>query len=370
MKFLKSLKFKLALWYSMMLLVFALIFVFAFNLIAARYIAMQPGFPRGGMFRANPIVREITENERELLRQARLNDLENIRQASIVSIVPLILLSFLGGYLIAQKNLKPLENLSEEMEKRDSSDLQTEIYVENSDDEISSLIQSFNRMNRRLHNSFEVQKEFVENVSHEIKTPLAILSANIDSALEQGTSKKDVEEVLKNSKESVIFMNKLTEDLLLLSFIDHGLKKEKVNIKNILEQSISQSRKLNGIIEVKELELFDCQIKGNDVLLQRAFSNIIENSIKYSKGSIIEVGMESSDGKVLISLKDNGVGIPKEMKEKIFSRFFRIDKSRSRETGGAGLGLSITSEIIQKHNGTIYVKDSKKGAHFVVEFDI
>lgn len=371
MKIIHTLKFKLAFWYSIMLMLFALFFVFVFNVIAARYIELDPMMPRGGMFRANPIVREITERERELIKQSRINDLNSIRSASIYSIIPLVLLSFLGGYLIAQRNLKPLDRLKEEMEMRDSTDLESKIPFEDNNDEISSLISSFNKMSGRLHNSFEIQKEFVENVSHEIKTPLAILNVNIDSAMEEDVTTGDIKEILNNCKKSVSYINKLSEDLLLLSFLDQSLKKEKIDISKIIKLTMLDIERVASGFSFNFENRADGKavfVFGNEILLRRAISNILENGVKYSKGSSVDIELFCNERNIEIFIEDDGVGIPKKLREKVFSRFYRVDKSRSRETGGSGLGLSIASEIISKHQGTIEIVDSKKGARFKIVF--
>lgn len=368
--FFKSIKFKLALWYSTLLFIFSIGFVFILNIIAIKYIENQPGNPQlGGVFRRGSIIREITETERILLHEARMEDLENFRELSFYSIIPIVLLSFVGGYVIADRNLSPLEKLNREMRMRNAGDLSSSIEFKDRGDEISELMNSFNSMSERIHRTFESQKEFVENVSHEIKTPLAIIQANLDSALEdKKISRDELEDILNESKKSVKSMNQLTEDLLLLSVLQHDIAKEMINLKDILNSCVKDAKKIaNGFEILVDNNGKDVMVSGNEMLLGRAISNILENAVKYSGGKMVTVKVESRDGKeAVISIADDGVGIPKEKRKKIFERFYRLDKGRSKKEGGRGLGLAITSEIIKDHGGSIKVVDSEKGAKFEI----
>ena len=322
-----------------------------------------------------PRFRALSEEQQELIMESRMEDLENIRRISIYMIFPLVLMSFGGGYLIAIVMLRPLEKLNEQIEKKETENLNEEIPFEDKGDEISQLIRSFNRMSRRLGKSFDSQKGFVENASHEIKTPLSVIQANIDTVLDgKKISKEESKKLLLNSKKQIRFMSDLTEDLLLLSSVSNvrfGIKFEKVNIKELVKESInSLSRdieKKNFNIKTKfpKKKLF---VNGNKTLLMRAVTNIIENSLKYSEGKNIEVIVSTEKDMVQISIKDDGRGVPKEKAKEIFERFYRLDKGRSRKEGGSGLGLAITKEIIERHGGRVYVNtDYKKGAEFILK---
>jgi signal transduction histidine kinase len=270
--------------------------------------------------------------------------------------------------------LRPLEKLNEQIERKETENLNDEIPFEDNGDEISQLIKSFNRMSRRLGKSFDSQKGFVENASHEIKTPLSVIQANIDTILNgKGISKKESEKLLLNSKKQIKFMSDLTEDLLLLSSVSNvsfGIKFEKVSIREVIEESIDT---LKGNIEKKNFNVetkFPKKIpfvNGNKTLLTRAVTNIIENSLKYSEGKNIEISVSTAKDMVQISIKDDGKGIPEEEAKVIFERFYRLDKGRSRKEGGSGLGLAITKEIIERHGGSVYVNtEYKDGAEFLI----
>lgn len=384
MKFTKSLKFKLTIWYSLLLSLFSLLFVLVVNVLIADYMKSwtpENEFPEGSFWAQRldrPRFRALSEEQQELVMESRMEDLENIRRISISMIFPLVLMSFGGGYLIAIVMLRPLEKLNEQIERKETENLNEEIPFEDKGDEISQLIKSFNRMSRRLGKSFDSQKGFVENASHEIKTPLSVIQANIDTILDgKNVSKKESEMLLLNSKKQIGFMSDLTEDLLLLSSVSNvrfSIKFGKVDIKEMVEESIST---LSGDIEKKNFniekkfpkkKLF---VNGNRTLLTRAVTNIIENSLKYSEGKNIEVGVSTGQDMVQISIKDDGRGIPKEKAKEIFERFYRLDKGRSRKEGGSGLGLAITKEIIERHGGRVYVNtEYKDGAEFVLKIPL
>lgn len=372
-KFTKSLKFKLTIWYSLLLSVFSIIFVVGINIWLNSYMRtnfsnMTPGYFRR-TFEERPMLRHLTDEQREIVIESRLTDLNNIRIISLYSIAPLVLLSFVGGYSIATLGLRPLEDLNEEMRKKSSKNLSKEIEFIDNGDEISELIKSFNRMSRRLNKSFEAQKEFVENASHELKTPLAIIQANLDTALEDGNiSKKELKELLHSSKESVKFMDKLTEDLLLLSVLEHEIEEEEVDLVDVVKRSVED---VSGLLKKKKIKIesdikdVKSKVMGNTVLLQRAIMNILENAIKYSGSKKVVISLEEKENFIYISIRDNGKGISKKDLEKIFDRFYRVEKSRSRKTGGSGLGLAITKSIIERFKGKITVESVvNKGSTF------
>ena len=368
----KSLKFKMSLLYSGILLVFCAGFLIVTNVFLDQYMRNDPVTPQSVVFDIAVATgwEELSDENKGLIRQSRQTDLINIRLISIYSIIPFVVLSFVGGYLIADNSLKPLERLNDEMKKKSAKNLGEKINFVDNGDEISELIKSFNDMSEQLSRSFEAQKEFVENASHELKTPLAIIQANVDSILaDSKIDKQDLMSMLEDSRSSILFMNKLTEDLLLLSLVDVDFERENLNLRKVLEEAVADARRLvDG--EKFEIVLNDGEgidVKGNMVLLKRAFQNLIENSIKYSKGKKLIVDIEKKYGDIKLVFKDDGVGVPKDKQERIFDRFYRVDKSRSRKTGGSGLGLAITKEIIEKHNGTIKYVDGR-GATFEVNF--
>ena len=359
MKFTKSLKFKLTIWYSVILSLFCIAFVFSINVWLTNYMNTwhTEGMGRGSIVERvdRPRWRALSEEQRNLVMESRLEDLENIRRVSVYMVIPLVLLSFGGGYLIAGLMLRPLTKLNEEIRKKEASTLDEEIQFEDKGDEISELIKSFNRMSNRLGKTFKSQKQFVENASHELKTPLSVIQANLDTVLEdEKVSKKELKELLLNSKKQVEIMDSLTEDLLLISMMssDVEIEKDIVNINELIEGVVKDLEILakDMGIDINVEKMGDIKIQGNRILLSRAISNIVENGIRYSKGSRIKIGVVKKNKTLKIFVEDNGVGIPKGREVEIFERFNRLDKGRSRKDGGTGLGLSIAKDIVKLHD--------------------
>jgi signal transduction histidine kinase len=383
MKFTKTLKFKLTIWYSLILSFFCIVFVLSINIWLTSYMKTLGTEPdahgRGFLIERvdRPRLRALSEEQRKLVMESRLEDLENIRLISIYMIFPLVLVSFGGGYVLASVMLKPLTDLNKQIQKKEAQNLNKEIKFEDKGDEISELIKNFNRMSNRLSRVFESQKEFVENSSHELKTPLSVIQANIDTILNsKRISKKELNRLLTNSKNQIEFMNDLTEDLLLLSSIStskSNIKMEKISVRKLIRRvknTLKEKAQDNDIEIVVTNNKKDFTVKGNKILLERAFSNLLDNAIKYSNGTKVIVSTKKKEGVVYVSFKDNGKGISKGKEEKLFERFYRIDKGRSRKEGGSGLGLAITKEIIERHNGRVYVNSKyRDGAEFVVEMN-
>lgn len=381
MKFTKSLKFKLTIWYSLILSFFCITFVLSINIWLTTYmntLKVEPEtYGRGFLMERvdRPRLRALSEEQRQLVIESRLRDLENIRRISIYMIFPLVLVSFGGGYVLALIMLKPLERLNMEIRKKEAQNLNKQIVFDDNGDEISELIKSFNRMSKRLSRVFESQKEFVENSSHELKTPLTIIQANIDTIFDsERISKKELNRLLRNSENQIYFMNDLIEDLLLLSSMTtskSNIKMRDVSVRELIKKvksTLKRRAEDNGVDIIEENIKGDFTVRGNKILLERAFSNLLDNAIRYSKGSRVEINVKKKNGIVIISFKDDGKGIPKGKEEKLFERFYRIDKGRSRKDGGSGLGLAITKEIVEKHEGRIYVNSRyRDGAEFIIE---
>lgn len=375
-RFARSLKFKLTIWYSLVLSIFCILFLILINIWVGQYMSRWDPSNRVLPFlieRADrPILNQLSEDQMNAVKESRLRDVENIKELSVYSIVPLIILSFFGGYVLASLLLKPLDDLNRAIKKKEMENIYEEIEFDDNGDEISNLIKSFNRMSNRLGRSFDSQRQFTESASHEIKTPLAVVNANIDLALEEeNLSQEEAKELLMSSKKQVKYMNALVEDLLLMS-ISNEIKKKEIDLWKLLHSVASNIDNPDFRIDLlnfspKEKKFL---VDGNRVLLERAFMNIVENSVKYSNGSKLEIIVERDRNNLSVRFRDDGKGIPEECKERIFERFYRVDKGRSRNQGGFGLGLSITKKIIEIHNGKIYLnREYDKGSEFVIIFE-
>lgn len=376
MHFTHTIRFKLTLWYSLLLMTFAVIFVVFMNIIVTRFFNNDPVQPLPFIVTRNPMMmerwEEMTEIQREIVREFRKEDLKRVRSVSLYSLIPLALLSFSGGYVISGQMLYPIKKLNKEMKRKTPDTLDRKIEHHDVGDEMSELINNFNNMTTRLGEAFALQKEFVENASHELKTPLAVIRTNLDSALlDAHIPKNELDEYIHQSIASLTFMDKLIEDLLLLSLLEKQLKMNTIDLNKVVKNTVNQlkivarEKKIGLVVEQDRKKN---KLEGNEVLMQRAIMNIVENAIKYSpKGSKVRIITKREKERIIISISDQGAGIDKKDQAHIFERFYRVDKSRSRKSGGSGLGLAIVKKIIEMHGGIITLESSKgKGSTFKI----
>jgi len=318
---------------------------------------------------------QIQEQIQEGIQQERTENAARLLFASFIGIFFQVIFTSTGTYLLIKRELKPLEELNKSVADINEKLLYLQINAEaETSTEISQLITNFNQMMGRLDKAFKSQKQFVENVSHEIKTPLTVIRSNLESIiLDKNISKDDLESSIQSSIESINFLNKLVEDLMLLSFLDKGqIKSETFNLNDLAKEIISEldfnakANKLKLVFEVPNTQVLN--ITGNQILLKRAISNLVENAIKYSKPKTdVVIELFKSDKSITLSVTNESEPISDEFKDKIFDRFFRIDKSRTRSTGGFGLGLAITKEIIETFGGKISVETKKSSNIFIVK---
>jgi heavy metal sensor kinase len=299
--------------------------------------------------------------------------------------VPLALMvASLGGQFLAYKALKPVDNITQTARLITSKNLNQRIKPPKVKDEIARLIETFNEMIFRLDQSFRQIKQFTSDASHELKTPLTILKGEVEVTLRKERTSPEYQQTLKSNLEEINWMSQIVDDLLLLSKVDSGelrLHKEDLNLTGILNEVVSQ---MNILAESKKLRIEasnhheEVHIFGDALRIRELFLNLISNGIKYTEeeGSIhITLTKDNQPDLgnpfVKIIVSDTGIGIAKEDQERIFDRFFRVDKARSREQGGSGLGLSICKWIVEAHQGEIEVaSEIGKGSSFIVKLPI
>jgi heavy metal sensor kinase len=312
----------------------------------------------------------------------------------IISVPSALMVASLGGQFLANKALSPVHQITQTARRITSKNLNQRIKPLKVKDEISSLIETFNEMISRLDASFGQIKQFGTDASHELKTPLTILKGEVEVALRKERSPQEYEQILKSNLEEVNRMSQIVDDLLFLAKADIGevrLNKEEIQLSEILKEVAEQMRFLshskNIRIETSSLDQ-DVRISGDALRIRELFINLIENGIKYTEwGGSIHIGLSnhsfspqnhSSSGNpeerlefVKVVVSDTGVGIAREDQERIFDRFYRVDKARSREQGGSGLGLSICKWIAEAHQGEIYVESEVgKGSSFIVKLPL
>ena len=365
-KFVNTIKFKLILWISLLLIIStAGTFYFVNSSISSYYNA----FPVQNRFLMNPradddLIKTINDDRNALQDKVFLT--------SLLAVIVQIVICSIGSYLLIKQMIDPLEEVNKLIKEINGKMLYKRVDIAGQSEEMNELICSFNEMMDRLNIAFTGQKQFVENVSHEIKTPLTIIKTNLESiTYQKNISKDEMKEAVNTSINSIKFLNNLIDNLLLLSFLnDQKVKLEKVNINQLLKSIIGDVKELakdKNISISSKIGAEDIIVLGNEILLKRAISNIVENAIKYTKENEQVLINSSKDKKnILINVNNFGNVIANQYKEKIFERFFRADKSRSRLTGGSGLGLSIAKEIVNIFKGDITLTTDNKSNTFTI----
>ncbi|WP_127580459.1 sensor histidine kinase [Paenibacillus koleovorans] len=279
-----------------------------------------------------------------------------------VSIISALLVLVVGTaltYIIAGKALKPVTSLSREIEEIDENNLFRQVQVPPSNDEVSRLSLSFNHMVQKLEKAFVTQKQFSANAAHELKTPLTAMIANIEVLqLDDEPSLDEYKETLDDTLRNAQRLSALVNDLLRMNAELHTLNREKFEAQAMLEELLEEHRQAWQSKSLRiETSGGDLLLYGERQLLQRTFSNLIQNAIKYSKpGGVVKLAVAETEDRTRLTIMDTGSGIPEEHLERIFEPFYCVDKSRSRELGGSGLGLSIVKAVIEKHGGDIQVQ--------------
>jgi heavy metal sensor kinase len=295
----------------------------------------------------------------------------------ILSALPIILaLGSFGGWMLARKSLSPIGYIVSKTKTLTPENLSERLAPRGAGDEMDDLIHTINGMIGRLENSFKRMAEFTTDVSHELKTPLCAMRGEAEVLLSKERTAEEYQEGLAHFIEEFDHLNQMINDLILLSKSDAAhveLKKIPLRldllIRNIcsLFQILAEQKGIT--LEVDETE--EVMVIGDKVRLQRVFTNLIDNAIKYTLKGSIHVTLEKNKENVLVKVRDTGIGIPHEEREKIFKRFYRVDKSRSKETGGVGLGLNIAEWIVHAHHGRIECKSElNHGSTFTVSLPI
>ncbi len=376
----QSLRLRLTLWYTALFVVLSFILVVTLNVLAVQYYQRtEIGIDALSQSRYESILGEPIQDglHREqivdFIELVRQEDLEQIRVSSFVIFSVLVGLSLVGGHYIAVDMLKPIQDLNQQIKKIQAEDLQ-KVYYPHNDTDVQELVSSLNEMLLRIGKSFRSQREFIEHASHELKTPLSVLSLQIESLLDEGGLDEYQEGLLNQALRSVMSLNDLLESLMLLS-----LAEDRIEMKPILFQDLTYmimnsvyTEPLGDRLTFDWIETKKMKIMGDTALLSRAIGNIIENALKYTpEDTVVEVVGRKKNTMVEICIRDHGEGIPNDEICRIFDRFYRVDNSRSKKTGGRGLGLSITKSIIELHNGMVTARNHPDGgAEFLIQLPV
>lgn len=284
------------------------------------------------------------------------------------SLIITILLALLGGvvtYFISGHALRPIREFSDKIEEVQAQNLSDSRIEENNVKELNKLGISYNNMLERLSNAFEIQRQFTANAAHELRTPLALMQVQLDlynSATHPGND-ADTLQTIKMVTEQNDKLNRMVKTLLDMSELQSVGRDDKIILDAIVEEVLAD---LEPLAVEKNIKLIgkceDATMIGSDILIYRLVYNLVENAIKYNHPlGQVTVTAYQRNKHVYLSVEDTGSGIPKELRERVFEPFFRVDKSRSRELGGVGLGLALVREIVRVHDGSICIKSGKTG---------
>ena len=299
---------------------------------------------------------------------------ESFLLRSVIATTIIILLSSVCTYFLTKKALTPLQKLTSEVSQIQAQNLSTQLPVPNSKDEIAQLTSSFNEMLTRLDNAFSTQKQFSANAAHELRTPLAVLQTNLE-VFEKKQKPEMIEyrQLFTMIKEQTARLSQLVGTLLDMTNLKSVPRTDQVSLEELVDEVFCD---LDPVAEKAGISIhFDdsssqdshTDVTGSYVLLYRAVYNLVENAIKYNRphGSV-SVSVKQENGQAMVLVTDTGIGISPENQKKIFDPFFRVDKSRSRAMGGAGLGLALVDSIAKEHRGTVKVLESSSAGSTIV----
>ena len=293
------------------------------------------------------------------------NNKTNYKRNSLIITVLLALLGGVVTYFISGHALRPIREFSDKIEEVQAQNLSDSRIEENNVKELNQLGISYNKMLERLSEAFEIQRQFTANAAHELRTPLALMQVQLDlynSATHPGND-ADTLQTIKMVTEQNDKLNRMVKTLLDMSELQTVGRDDKIILDAIVEEVLAD---LEPLAVEKNIKLIgkceDATMIGSDILIYRLVYNLVENAIKYNHPlGQVTVTAYQRNKHVYLSVEDTGSGIPKELRERVFEPFFRVDKSRSRELGGVGLGLAFVREIVRVHDGSICIKSGKTG---------
>ncbi len=360
------LRIRLALWSGLLVLLLSFILLLFINWVAlsafprivrgnilpqlrAAYIAQHGNVPPSGTYFRD---RRATNPLEDAL-------LLELRSISLIGLGFVALIGGVSAYFMAGLTLRPVRKVSKAAQRISANTLNTRLALDGPKDEVKELADTFDAMLGRLQQTFNQQSRFVGDVAHELRTPLASLRTNLEvvttddnATLDDYREMADAQERALNRLESVV------ADLLILAKSEQPIAHTAVSLNSLIEEVISdlEQRASERGVTIRLINATEIVIPGNETLLARVFSNLIENGINYNlSGGEVLVMLDSKECLAVVNISDTGIGMSPETQPHIFDRFYRADSSRSRHTGGAGLGLSLVTAIVQQHGGQVGV---------------
>ena len=293
------------------------------------------------------------------------NNKEDYRKNSLIISALLAILGGVATYFISGHALKPLREFSDKIEEVQIQNLADSRIEESKIKELNQLSVSYNKMLERLQDAFEVQRQFTANAAHELRTPLSLMQVQLDlyHSTQHPGSDADTLQMIKMVTEQNDRLSKMVKTLLDMSELQTVGRDEQIIMDDLVDEVLED---LEPLAQEKNIKLIgkckDITMVGSDILIYRLVYNLVENAIKYNhSGGQVTVTVYKEQKHIYLSVADTGSGIPKELRERVFEPFFRVDKSRSRKLGGVGLGLALVHEIVRVHDGSITVKSNPSG---------
>ena len=278
------------------------------------------------------------------------------------------ILAFIGGvvtYFISGHALRPIREFSDKIEEVQAQNLAASRIEENKVKELNQLSVSYNKMLERLSDAFEIQRQFTANAAHELRTPLSLMQVQLDlyNSTRHPDNDADTLQTIKMVTEQNGRLSKMVKTLLDMSELQTVGRDDEIMVDALVDEVLAD---LDPLAQEKNIKLTgkckNITMVGSDILIYRLVYNLVENAIKYNhSGGQVTVTAYRKEKHVYLSVEDTGNGIPEELRERVFEPFFRVDKSRSRELGGVGLGLALVREIVRVHDGSIAVRSNPSG---------
>ena len=304
--------------------------------------------------------------------------LRRLRRDLFAGVPLILLLASLGGYFLARKSLAPIALMNQQTQRITAENLSAQLDVANPRDEVGQLAMTINALLARMDAAFQEQRRFIADASHELRTPLAVLRGETEVALEQERATVEYQESLALIKDEAERLSRIVEDLFMLARqpVDApSMMREMVRLDEVVSDCARAAQVLatqKGLRLRIDASLPEITLHGDDEMLKRMLLNLLDNAVKYTPaGGEITIALGSQDGDARIVVSDTGIGIPAADQPRIFDRFYRVDKARSRALGGAGLGLSIARWIVEGHGGSLSVESAPgRGSSFKVELPL
>ena len=293
------------------------------------------------------------------------NNKEDYKKNSLLISAILALIGGVVTYFISGHALRPIREFSDKIEEVQAQNLAASRIEENKVKELNQLSISYNKMLERLSDAFEIQRQFTANAAHELRTPLSLMRVQLDlyNSTRHPDNDADTLQTIKMVTEQNGRLSKMVKTLLDMSELQTVGRDDEIMVDALVDEVLAD---LDPLAQEKNIKLTgkckNITMVGSDILIYRLVYNLVENAIKYNhSGGQVTVTAYRKEKHVYLSVEDTGNGIPEELRERVFEPFFRVDKSRSRELGGVGLGLALVHEIVSAHDGTITVRSNPSG---------